>query len=260
MQINWFTVIAQVLNFLILVWLLKRFLYKPILDAIDEREKRIAAQLEDAASKKAEAEKEQDDFRQKNETFDQQQKDMMDKAVAAIKETRQKLLENARNEAAALQSKLEKASKASQEKQNQAIVQNTISEVFAISRKTLGDLASVGLEAQTTHTFVKRINELKAEQKKQFIEAFKRDGKPIMVRSAFELPEKQQTEIKGAVTKILGTKTKFQFEIMPELISGIELAANGYKQSWSISAYLESLEKSIPKTTVKKPKATPDKK
>ena len=45
MLIDWFTVGAQALNFLILVWLLKRFLYKPILHAIDEREKGIAAQL-----------------------------------------------------------------------------------------------------------------------------------------------------------------------------------------------------------------------
>ena len=43
MLIDWFTVIAQMLNFLILVWLLKRFLYQPILDAIDAREKGIAS-------------------------------------------------------------------------------------------------------------------------------------------------------------------------------------------------------------------------
>ena len=39
MLIDWFTICAQALNFLILVWLMKRFLYKPILHAIDEREK-----------------------------------------------------------------------------------------------------------------------------------------------------------------------------------------------------------------------------
>ena len=56
MLIDWFTVVAQVVNFLILVWLLKRFLYKPILDAIDAREKRIASELADADAKKAAAE------------------------------------------------------------------------------------------------------------------------------------------------------------------------------------------------------------
>ena len=55
MLIDWFTVGAQALNFVVLVWLMKRFLYKPILDAIDAREKRIAAELADADAKKAEA-------------------------------------------------------------------------------------------------------------------------------------------------------------------------------------------------------------
>ena len=57
MLINPFTVLAQLVNFLILVWLLKRFLYKPILHAIDEREKGIAAQLAQAEGKVAEAQK-----------------------------------------------------------------------------------------------------------------------------------------------------------------------------------------------------------
>jgi F0F1-type ATP synthase, subunit b len=57
MLIDWFTVGAQGLNFLILVWLMKRFLYRPILHAIDEREKRIAAELSDAEATKAEAQK-----------------------------------------------------------------------------------------------------------------------------------------------------------------------------------------------------------
>ncbi len=72
MPIDWFTVVAQAFNFLILVWLLKRFLYKPILHAIDEREKGIAAQLAEADAKKAEAQEERNDFQHKNEAFDQE--------------------------------------------------------------------------------------------------------------------------------------------------------------------------------------------
>ncbi len=60
MLIDWFTVVAQALNFLILVWLLKRFLYKPILNALDAREKRIAAELADADARKAEARQERE--------------------------------------------------------------------------------------------------------------------------------------------------------------------------------------------------------
>jgi F-type H+-transporting ATPase subunit b len=85
MLIDWFTVGAQVLNFLILVWLLKHFLYKPILNAIDAREKRIAAELADADAKKTEAQKERDDFQNKNKAFDEQRS-----ALSARPRTRRK--------------------------------------------------------------------------------------------------------------------------------------------------------------------------
>ena len=67
MLIDWFTVGAQAVNFLILVWLMQHFLYKPILHAIAEREKRIATELANADKKKFEAQKESDEFKHKNE-------------------------------------------------------------------------------------------------------------------------------------------------------------------------------------------------
>ena len=99
MLIDWFTVGAQALNFIILVWLLKRFLYKPILNAVDAREKRIAAELADADTKKAEAKSERDEFKQKNETFDQQRAALLTKAMDEAKAERQRLIDDARKSA-----------------------------------------------------------------------------------------------------------------------------------------------------------------
>jgi len=260
MKINWFTVIAQIINFLILVWLLRRFLYKPILNAVDERESKIASQLKDAKDDKADAKKEKDEFVEKNEDFDKQKKELMDKAVAETKEQRQKLLEDARDDAKKLSAKLEEVSKVALENLNHEIAQKTQQEVFAIARKTLAELASVSLEEQSVNTFIKHLNELKADEKKKFIEAFASDSKPVLIRSTFDLPHKQQTEIKDAVKDILGAKTHFQFSTVPELISGIELTANGYKLAWSIAEYISSLEKSISETIKEKTKAEPIKK
>src|SRR5271165_4865540 len=102
MLIDWFTVGAQVLNFLILVWLLKHFLYKPILNAVDAREKRIAAELADADAKKTEAQKERDEFQHKNEVFDQQRAALLSKATEEATAERQRLLDDARKAADAL--------------------------------------------------------------------------------------------------------------------------------------------------------------
>jgi len=248
MKINWFTVIAQIINFLILVWLLKRFLYKPILSAIDERENRIASQLKDAEAKETKAKKEQEEFRKKNEAFDLAKKGLMDKAVAETGKERQKLLEDARNEATELRSKLDKSLKEMQANLNRDIAQKTQQEVFAIARQTLADLASLSLEEQSANIFIKRINDLKKEEKKKFIDTLKSDSNPILVQSAFDLPVKQQTDIKSAVNELLGTETQFLFKTTPELISGIEISSNGYKIAWSIAAYLDSIQKSISET------------
>ncbi len=245
MQINWFTVIAQIVNFLILVWLLKKFLYKPVLNAIDEREKKIASQLNDAAAKTAEAKKESDDFRQKNEAFDAEKKEQMNKVVAEIEEKRKVLLEDARKEAEAFRLQQEKTSKDVQDNLNGEIEQKVQKEVFAITRKTLTDLASVSLEEQSVNVFVKRLNDLKDEEKKQFMEACKPGTTPVLVRSNYKLPAKQQAEIKKSFDQLFGTDTQFEFKVTPELISGIELTSNGYKLAWSVSEYLNSLEKSI---------------
>ncbi|MBK5105783.1 MAG: F0F1 ATP synthase subunit B, partial [Burkholderiales bacterium] len=105
MLIDWFTVLAQVVNFLILVWLLKRFLYRPILDAIDAREQRIARELADADAKKAEAQTERDEFQHKNEAFEQQRAALMNTATEEAKTERLRLLDEARQAADALSAK-----------------------------------------------------------------------------------------------------------------------------------------------------------
>jgi F-type H+-transporting ATPase subunit b len=248
MQVNWFTVIAQMVNFIILVWLLKRFLYKPILKAIDEREKKIAGQIKEAETKDAMAKKEQAEFARKNETFEKEKEELMAKAVADTDEKRQKLFEEVRNEATELRVKLEKSLQEMQDNLNRDIVQKTKLEVFAIARKALSDLASESLEEQSANTFIKRLTDSSKEEKKQFVEAFKSGSDPVLVQSAFDLPGKQQADIKAAVNEILGTETKFVFKTAPEIISGIELTSNGYKLAWSISEYLNSLKKNISET------------
>src|SRR5580704_18070500 len=109
MLIDWFTVGAQALNFIILVWLLQRFLYKPILNAIDAREKRIAAELADADAKKAEARRERDEFKRKNEDFDHQRAALFSKVTGEANAERQRLLDVARKAADALSAKRQDA-------------------------------------------------------------------------------------------------------------------------------------------------------
>jgi F-type H+-transporting ATPase subunit b len=245
MLIDWFTIGAQVLNFLILVWLMKRFLYKPILDAIDAREERIAKELADADAIKAEAKKERDEFQQKNETFDEQRAALLSQATDEAATERHRLLEEAREAADALSDKRQESLANDARNLNQAITRRTQDEVFAIARKALTDLATTSLEERMSEVFTRRLRELNAKEKRDLGEAIRTAAEPALVRSAFDLPTDQRVAVQHSLNEAFSADVRVRFETTPELISGIELSANGQKVAWSISDYLASLEKGV---------------
>ena len=245
MLIDWFTICAQVLNFLILVWLMKRFLYKPILHAIDSREKRIAAELSDADTKKGEAQKERDEFKHKNEEFEQQRTALLSKATDEVNVERQRLLSEARKAAEELNNKLQETLNHNARTLNQAISRRTQQEVFAITRKTLMDLAASSLEERLAEVFTRRLREMSGKAKEDLAGAIKTASEPALIRSAFDLPGEQRKLIQNALNETFAFEIQTRFETAPDLISGIELSSNGQKVSWSIADYLMMLEKSV---------------
>jgi len=245
MLIDWFTVAAQVVNFLILVGLLKRFLYRPILDAIDAREQRIARELADADAKKAEAQKERDEFHHKNEAFEQQRVALLNKATTEAKSERQRLLDEARHAADALSARRQETLRNDAHLLNQAIGRRAQQEVFAIARKALTDLAETSLEERMSEVFMRRLREMDELTKTDFAVALKSAAEPARVRSAFDLPAAQRQAIQNALNETFSADIHVQFETAPDLVSGIELTTNGRKVAWSIADYLLSLEKGV---------------
>ena len=248
MEINWFTVIAQVINFLILVWLLKRFLYKPVLNAIAEREKKIAAQLSDAEVKKAEAQKERDAFQQKNEKFDNERMAQMNKVQEEAKTEKQKLFEEARNESNALRAKYETSLRQQAEGITDMLKRKTQDEVFAITGKALSDLAAVPFDEQLVKVFIQKIQDLKEEEKIKFATALMNDDKTILVKSAVDLSASSKAALEKALGEMNKKESKFQYQLAPDLVSGIEIDTGEYKLSWNIQSYLDKLQKSIAAT------------
>ena len=253
MLIDWFTVAAQALNFIILVWLMKRYLYKPILDAIDAREKRIATELADADARKTEAKKERDEFQHKNEEFDQQRAALLGKAVDEAKTERQRLLDEARKESDGARAKGEEALRSDLQSLSQEITLRTRDEVFAIARKTLADLAAASLEERMADVFVRRLGALSDAEKDELKTAFKEASGAVVVRSTFDLPAPQRSAIENAIKETLATEIPVRFETAPDLVSGIEFAANGRKVAWSVADYLVSLEKGVGELLQSKP-------
>jgi F-type H+-transporting ATPase subunit b len=245
MLIDWFTVAAQALNFLILVWLMKHFLYKPILNAIDAREKLIAKELADADAKKTEAQKEHQEFQKKNEEFDQQRAALLTKATDEAKTEGERLLDEARKAADALSAKRQESLNHDAQNLNQAISRFTQKEVFAITRKALTDLATTSLEERMGEVFDRRLRELDERAKSLLGEALKKNSEPALIRSTFDLPAAQRAAIQNALNETFSAEIHIRFETAPDLVGGIELSTNGQKVGWSIADYLASLERGV---------------
>lgn len=245
MEIDWFTIGAQIVNFLVLVWLLKRFLYQPVLDAIDKREHRIAAAVSDAAESKAQAAKERDALAAKAEAFENQRAQLLAEAVADADRERERLNGAARKAFDMLKQQQRAALAQDAKTLSAEIGRQAEAEVFAVARKALADMADVTLEKQMTGLFVAKIAALQGTEKSAVAKMLAAKGTPSVIRSAFALPKPQQVAIASAIKAAFEIEPTLAFETTPELVSGIELVGDGHKLAWSLSDYLKTLEKSI---------------
>lgn len=245
MLIDWFTVAAQVINFLVLMWLLKRFLYAPVLRAIDARETGIAARLAEAETKQKEAQTERDDFHQKTEAFDQQRDALLQKATQDAAAEQERLVAAARKDADARRLQWQDALRNEQHNLGEKITRRTQKGVFDIARKTLAELATTDLEDCMSNVFITRLHNLSGAEHDQLAASLKASPETAVVRSAFDLPAAQRAAIETAVSDFLATPTPLHFMTAPDLVSGIELTTDGQKVAWNISDLLGTLEKSV---------------
>ncbi|QDG50422.1 F0F1 ATP synthase subunit B [Persicimonas caeni] len=245
MEIDWFTTAAQVVNFLVLVWLLKRFLYKPVIDAMDAREERIAGRLEQAEKREEEASEEAQHLEAERDSFARQQKERMDALERELAEERKRLLEEAREEVAAAKQEWLDALERDQEGLLREFRQRAETRLFGILRHVLADVADSDLEERTISVFLERFASLE-EAERLALTPTGHDGAPkVHVRTAFELDDAQRAHLRDALKRSLTPDLEVDFGEDEALIAGIELRLDGRKFGWSLSDYLDGLEEEL---------------
>jgi F-type H+-transporting ATPase subunit b len=245
MLIDWFTVCAQIVNFLLLIWLLKHFMYKPILRAMDAREQKIALQIRDAETRKAEAEIEREHLRSARTEFETQKEALLRQASDEAEITRKRLGDQVRQEIETLRTKWLETLRQDQETLRGELANRVQREVFAIARQALRDLAGKQLEQQIVLVFLRQLKALNGNEKETLATILKVSRTPVLIRSAFDLPAPERTDIESTIRETLVPNAGVRFETASNLIGGIEMTANGHKVSWSISEYLSTLEAQV---------------
>jgi F-type H+-transporting ATPase subunit b len=254
MQIDWFTVGAQTLNFLLLVWLLKRYLYAPILKAIDARESQVAKVISDAERIKLNAELQSNLFNKKNIEIDNKRDELLKEAnVIAHKQGEQIVLEANINADKISKHRLLALEKELQHYQDK-IVLKTLVEIYEIARKVMADLADVELEQQMFEHFCRHLHNINSDETNNLHRAIEEDNSVLRLSSAFELSTTQIEKIDAILQKLIARKStahkssttnkpyQLKHEVKTELIMGIELRSNVWKIGWNSDDYLKVLQ------------------
>jgi len=239
MLIDWFTVAAQIVNFLVLIALLKHFLYARIIRAIDARDGKIAASLAEAAEKKEQAKAQLEEYRNRLSAFDQERAGMLAQARSDADRLHTDLLEKARAHVRSLENKWTEDLERERAAFLLDLERRAAVEILAIVRRVVADLACLDVQQCAVMVLLDKIRSLDAKAWKDLARC------DLVIRTAFELPEPTRALVLKTLEERLGGPVNVRFERAAGMAWGLELRGGGRKIGWSSETYLESLEEDL---------------
>lgn len=242
MLIDWFTVAAQVVNFLILVWLLKRFLYGRILRAIEAREHGIAERLAAADAKDKAAAEQLALYQAKLQEFEDRHQELLAQAKREAEQQQAQMMAEARERVHALEADWQADLDRERNTFLADLRRKAAAEILALARQTVADLACVDIQRCAIEVFLEKIRELDAGTCQSLARG------ALTVRTAFDLPEALRAEVEQAVRDRVGQPAAIVFERAAGVGLGIELRGNGWRIGWNSESYLETLEEDLRET------------
>jgi F-type H+-transporting ATPase subunit b len=241
--IDWFTVAAQTVNFLILVALLKRFLYGPIVRAMERREQGIAKRVTEAKQQLDEARRAEERYRGLLEELEEARGVRLRAVEEEAAERQKALLAAAKEEAGELRAAWSAAIQGEQEAFFTELKKRVGFEMLRIARQVLGELTSTELVELLALRFSEKLEQLDEADRNQLSAAIRSEG--LTVRSPHALPEELCESLAEALRRVLGQPTEIRFVDDAAMPLGLELSVGGLKLSWGVDSYFEQLQQAL---------------
>lgn len=236
MSVDWLTVSAQIVNFLVLLWLLKRFLYRPILDGIDAREAEIAERMSQAARLMDEARAEAARYREELENLQARQAELAREAQQKAQEERDALIAEAHRGLEQERRDFDAHLANERRKYIEGLTRAGATVLIQLAAKALKDLADETLEQRIALHAVRRLAPLAADLRKMAQEHV-----PAQVTTHDPLPDQVRARITDEL-QVLLPGIDCRFETDPAQSFGLVLRIGSANVAWRIDSYLEDLE------------------
>lgn len=239
MSIDWVTVAAQLANFLLLVWLLKRFLYRPILDGIDAREAEIAKRLAEAKQAKETADLEKMHFKQQYAEHLTQRDSLLEEALEATVNQREQILSAGRAELEQEQKNWRKFFEQERNEFQLKLQYSGAETLYELIRKALADLADDELENAIARHLMQRLETVHEEIKAAA--GTDVNNKDATITSHAALSESTQEYLRKNIQKFFPAIT-IKFQVDANQAVGVILQVAGARLAWTLETYIDELQ------------------
>jgi F-type H+-transporting ATPase subunit b len=222
MRVDGWTLALQAANFLVLVWLLQHFLYRPVQGIIAERQQQADSVLAEANAAKTAAEDLRAELEKQRAAIDQERHQALENAHATAKEEAASLLDRARAEAEKLLA--EQRQRTEQERADVAdtLRSKAIELGVAIACRLLADAGDASLDRVFLERALARLQALAEPERAALIDRFAQ-GDVVQVVTAAPLDPPGRVDFTDRLCTLLGADTKIEFADDPTLLAGAEL-------------------------------------
>ncbi|MDZ7622192.1 MAG: F0F1 ATP synthase subunit delta [Candidatus Competibacteraceae bacterium] len=235
MAIDWTTFTLEIINFLVLVWILKRFLYQPVLETLARRRAGIERTLAEARDTETGARALQTQFENRLADWEQEK-------VALRARFEQELTVERSRQMQALADALveEQERRAAQDANRQEglrleLESQALEQARRFATALLARLAGPELEARLVEAGMEDFAALPADPLNGITAAARTPGARVRVDSAFPLSEEQQKHIGATLAARLGISPDLDFRVDPTLRAGLRLALGPWQMNFSLA-------------------------
>jgi len=229
MEFDWTTFLLEMVNFLILVWLLKRFFYRPVRAAIESRRVAIHKTLDEARQVHAEADALKQQYEGRLRSWAEARRKAMEQLAAEVEAERGKRLAALQQELAREREKAGVLAAREREKLERQVTDAALARAGRFLDRLLGAVAGPELEQRLLDLFVQQLSGMAAGDRQALQDAWRDPAARPMLTTAFAVSGERREAVESALHDLLGeAPSGVDWRRDESLLAGVRLEAGGW--------------------------------
>jgi len=228
LELNWTTFLLEIINFLVLVWILKRFLYQPVLDVIEKRRHAIESGISEAKRLQSEAESLKDQYSGRLGEWEAERRSLRDAMSHEIDDERARRLAALESELSRAKEKARVADERQRLKEKRSTEQLALEQGAAFASRLLEQTSGPDLEKRFVSLLIEGLSGLSARASTGLREQWGAAPEAIEVESAYALDEPQRARLIAALKDLTGLSVPVHFAEDESLLAGLRITIGAF--------------------------------